>query len=319
MSYLLVNSVMSTNPELSEDDGDLSLSRPPSGHPVPLVYQPKGPHTHTFIILHGRGSDAQAFGPQFMLSEHSSGKRLRDLLPGMKFIFPTAKRRRMAAQNRCTLNQWFDIVSLKNTSTREDVQIEGLRESTTFIHQLIRNEMQHVPSDSIILGGLSQGCATALYSLLTFEPAQPEIGETRSAIGAMVGMSGWLPFCKHILKVLGQEEDTNVEDDPFDRSEHISAGSNELQALHFVRENIDMPPLTTFEPLVLKTPVFLGHGTADDVVNVYLGEEAVSALRGLGIDVTWIAYKDFYHWYKEPDEINDIVTFLQEKMHLITS
>lgn len=181
---------MSSHPALRDGDGDLGLSRPPADHPELLVYLPKGPHTHTFLILHGREGSAQGFGPQFMLAEHSSGKSLRDLLPGMKFIFPTAKRRRMAAQNRCIIHQWFDIVSLKDTSRREDVQVEGLRESTASIHRIIKKEMQYVPGSSIILGGLSQGCATALYPLLTFEVSQSENSETRTPIGAMVGISG---------------------------------------------------------------------------------------------------------------------------------
>jgi len=310
---------MSSHPALRNDNGDLSLSRSPSDHPELLVYLPKGTHTHTFIILHGRGGSAQGFGPEFMLAEHSSGKLLRDLLPGMKFIFPTAKRRRMAAQNRCTIHQWFDIVSLKDTSRREDVQIEGLRESTAFIHQIIKEEMQHVPGSSIILGGLSQGCATALYTLLTFQVSQPENSEARTPIGAMIGISGWLPFCKHIREFVLRAEDAGNEDDPFGHGDLPEFVSKELSALNFIRENINMPPLTTFEPLALSTPVFLGHGTADDRVHVSLGKEAASTLEGLGIDVTWIPYQDFYHWFKEPDEIDDIITFLQEKMHLVTS
>lgn len=310
---------MSSHPALRDDDGDLGLSRPPADHPELLVYLPKGPHTHTFIILHGRGGSAQGFGPQFMLAEHSCGKSLRDLLPGMKFIFPTAKRRRMAAQNRCIIHQWFDIVSLKDTSRREDVQVEGLRESTAFIHRIIKKEMQHVPGSSIILGGLSQGCATALYSLLTFEVSQSENSETRTPIGAMVGISGWLPFSKHIREFVLQAENAGNEDDPFDQGDLPESVNKELLALNFVRGNIDMPPLSAFRPLALSTPVFLGHGTADDRVHVSLGKEAASTLEGLGIDVTWIAYHDFYHWFKEPDEIDDIISFLQEKMHLVTS
>lgn len=80
-----------------------------------------------------------------------------------------------------------------------------------------------------------------------------------------------------------------------------------------------MPPLSAFEPLALSTPVFLGHGTADDRVHVSLGKEAASTLGCLGNVVTCIAYHDFYHWFKEPDEIDDIIAFLQEKMHLVTS
>lgn len=30
----------------------------------------------------------------------------------------------------------------------------------------------------------------------------------------------------------------------------------------------------------------------------------------LGMDVIWKAYQDFGHWYKVPDEINNILSFL---------
>ena len=66
----------------------------------------------------------------------------------------------------------------------------------------------------------------------------------------------------------------------------------------------------------LKTPVFLGHGTADEKVKVDHGKDAATALERLGMDVTWVAYQDFYHWYKEPDEIDDTVTFFRDKMSL---
>ena len=63
---------MPTNTALNEDDGNLILSIRPSEHPELLIYHPKGPHTHTFVILHGRGDNAPSFGPEFMVAEHSS-------------------------------------------------------------------------------------------------------------------------------------------------------------------------------------------------------------------------------------------------------
>ena len=301
------------------DDGDLSFSPSTSVHPGPLVYPPLGKHTHTFIILHGRGGNAQAFGPEFMHAEHSSGITLQQLLPNMKFIFPTAKRRRMAAQNRCTITQWFDIISLEDPMKREDVQVEGLRESCACVHQMIENEMRHVPCENIVLGGLSQGCATALYALLTFEPPQSISSTSTCPIGAIMGMSGWMPFRNHVDEILCETKGSSDEDDPFDRVddlESLSANAKAIQALNVLRENIDLCSLSTLQPLALQTPVFLGHGTADDKVNVQLGEEAAATLRELGMDVTWKPYKDFYHWYKEPDEIDDIVLFLQQKLRL---
>lgn len=303
-----------------EDDGDLAFSVAETGHSPNLIYPPKGPHTHTFIILHGRGSNAQSFGPVFMLSANSSGKSLRDLLPGMKFVFPTAKRRRMAASNRCTISQWFDIVSLKEPYSHGHVQIDGLMESSKYIHQIIAQEMDLVPCNHIILGGLSQGCAAGLYALLTFIPPEVQNDGYNPSIGAMVGMSGWLPFSKHIDEALHDDQKHGGED-PFVRGDVANQKpdpSKEMQALNFVRESIDFPPLASSESSTLQTSVFLGHGTADDKVDIRLGEEAASTLRDMGMDVTWRSYQDFHHWYKEPDEIDDIITFLQDKVGVET-
>ena len=309
----------SSQPASVSSDGDLSFFGPTSIHPEPLVYPPMGRHTHTFIILHGRGGNAQAFGPEFMLAEHSSGMSLQRLLPNMKFIFPTAKRRRMAAQNRCTVTQWFDIISLKDPSKRDDVQVEGLRESCAYVHQIIEDEMRHVPCGNIVLGGLSQGCATALYALLTFEPPESNSSTSSCPIGAVVGMSGWLPFRNHVDEIFCETGESSEDDDPFDRGDDLespSANSKEIQALNLLRDNINLCSLSSIQPVVLQTPVFLGHGTADEKVNVQLGEKAAATLRYLGMNVTWKPYKDFYHWYKEPDEIDDIVLFLQQKLCL---
>ncbi|MCJ1436103.1 hypothetical protein MMC27_005481 [Xylographa pallens] len=305
------------------DDGDLSFTASTTDHIGPLIYPAKSEHTHTFIFLHGRGDTAPNFAPQFIQSKHSSGRHLQDLLPGVKFIFPTAKRRRMAASNRCTISQWFDIVSLKDSAKREEVQIEGLRESSTMIHQIIMREMASIPCGNIILGGLSQGCATALYALLTFHDTTLEDGAVRPAIGAMVGMSGWLPFRKQIDEIMSGADGSDQGEDPFDRGEgldSVTTTSREMQAVDFLRENVDLPALTASQTTAaLRTPVFLGHGTADLTVDVALGEGAASTLESLGMDVRWVPYKDFHHWYKEPDEIDDVVAFLQDKVDLKVS
>jgi hypothetical protein len=51
----------------------------------------------------------------------------------------------------------------------------------------------------------------------------------------------------------------------------------------------------------------------DDKVNICLGERAYRILERLEIPVTRKTY-DFRHWWKEPEEIDDIVSFLQEKV-----
>ena len=101
----------------------------------------------------------------------------------------------------------------------------------------------------------------------------------------------------------------NYEDNPFERDDDDSTADPRniaLQVQMFVRANLDLPPSKDLSPAFLKTPVFLGHGTADAIVPVKLAEEMARTLGTLGMNVTWKAYQDFGHWYKVPDEIDHI-------------
>ncbi len=289
-----------------------------SAHGEMHVYPPKERHTHTFIMLHGRGDFSRSFGPLFMVSNDSSGKPLQYVWPNMKFVFPNAKMRPIDSSSRFQANQWFGIRTLSDTTIDEESQIEGLRESCAFVHEIIKEESKLIPCENIVLGGLSQGCATALYAFLTFEPQGGE------RLGAVVGMSGWLPFHKRIKAITNPSPpSTPIEGqtDGLGRDSKSSKANIEhaIEALAMLRKIQDLPELTTTtinEPAVFSTPVFLGHGSADDKVIPLHGVTAANVLRSLGIDVTWKEYKDFYHWYKVPDEIDDVAQFLGEVMAL---
>lgn len=54
---------------------------------------------HTIILLHGRGSNSERFGHVFI---ESAG--IAKCLPTVKFIFPTAKKRRSTALKRVPIN-----------------------------------------------------------------------------------------------------------------------------------------------------------------------------------------------------------------------
>ncbi|KAK6502615.1 hypothetical protein TWF506_003195 [Arthrobotrys conoides] len=345
-------------------------------YPEPFVVDASSSHTHTCILLHGRGSNGPKFGEALLSSQTSNNITFKSAFPpGTKFIFPTAKKRRSIIFKRIPINQWFDNYSLDNPGIREHLQVDGLRETTEVIHQIIRDEVSGgIDLGNIVLGGLSQGCAASVYALLTFE----------GRVGAYVGMSGWFPFVKYVNESLGgeeeksgveqvdegvfninthgvgiggfdnaeqeednqelededededeeeEEEDSDEEDDETDDDE-VPTGNNHteipkpttttssnnplkvIEALNFLRENIDFPLLdSTVENLpCLKTPVFLGHGEEDEKVNVSLGRQTRDALLGLSMDVTWKLYADFGHWYKVPDEIDDIVAFLQKNI-----
>jgi predicted esterase len=96
-----------------------------SGYPPPLIIQPRAlPHKQTFILLHGRGSSGDKFGPVLLdtpiltapVSSADGGgtnppddqttsspptvQTLATTFPHARFVFPTAARRRATVYNR---------------------------------------------------------------------------------------------------------------------------------------------------------------------------------------------------------------------------
>ena len=117
-----------------------------SGHPEPLAVEPKsGEHTQSFIGLPGRESNADAFGPQLLTTPTSDSEELLpDIFPDAKFIVPTASK-------QATINRWFDVWSMKQQTKNEDVQFEGLRESTLYVHGLLEGEIAAVGAQNVVL------------------------------------------------------------------------------------------------------------------------------------------------------------------------
>ncbi|KAF2143193.1 uncharacterized protein K452DRAFT_325823 [Aplosporella prunicola CBS 121167] len=305
--------------------------------PDPLVINPtSGTHTHSIILLHGRGSNASRFGLELLKARtsatgtptpgsNSDSKTLAQHFPSAKFIFPTAKKRRSTTMKRIPINQWFDNTSLTDPSQRPELQYDGLRETSAFVHVLIEKEAALVGVQNVVVGGLSQGCAAALHVLLNYHC------QNKGALAGFVGMSGWLPFAG-ALDPRGEEEEAagdgeEDEDDIFgaDDDEEGDFGASEdavgrqpstleglqLRAANTARDIASLPPLSAQDtPAFPRTPVFLGHGRSDEKVAVELGEQARDVLGSLGCSVRWEAY-DEGHWYKVPDEIDDIVDFLE--------
>jgi predicted esterase len=325
------------------------------GLPEPLIIPPSTKHTHSVILLHGRGSNATRFGLELLDSKTSSGKSLQQLFPSVKFIFPTAKKRRSTILKRVKINQWFDNYSLEDPSERQDLQYEGLKETAEFIHKLVKQEAASLAGGlgNVIIGGLSQGCAMALIVLLSFagnsghadQLAASDEGiltskPRKKSLGGFIGMSGWLPFAQDIVSAAlpNLQTDNDEDEDPFGESpvsKDPAEGSDvdecmlarQLRAANFVRDIVDLAPLqqTLKEPgkendtstaQLYNTPCFLGHGTADEKVSFHLGEESRDTLQQFGLDVTWRQYDEFGHWYKVPDELDDIACFLRGKVGL---
>jgi predicted esterase len=278
-----------------------------------FIIEPTTKHTYSFVLLHGLGSNGEKFGTELLeTGKSSNGESLKDLFPGARFIFPTAKKRRSSAFRRSKITQWFDIASLEDPAHRKETQDEGLMDSAETILKIIMKEVQELSPDRIVLGGLSHGCAMSLSLLLCLN----------FPLAAFVGMSGWLPFQEDLMQELENRKDKALEEGGVDEIDPFSESIDEdlemqndsiLRSLTIERDllGIDISKLDIKAPLL--TPIFIGHGEADEKIKPALGEGMAKALKCLGMDVTWKSYEGQGHWYKIPDEIDDVFDFLKSK------
>ncbi|CAJ2513118.1 Uu.00g012370.m01.CDS01 [Anthostomella pinea] len=312
-------------------------------YPAPFIIPPRvSPHKQTFIILHGRGATGDKFGPVLLdtpiphlptstapspEADDPSATTLASIFPHARFVFPSAARRRATVYRRAYTHQWFDNWKLDPPATdREDLQIPGLRETTTYLHGLLRDEIALVPGGAakVVLGGLSQGCAAALTALLLWD------SEGRGAPRvAAFGMCGWLPYARRMSEQVemdmardgvGGMDGDDDSFDPFQRDEPGGEATTSDEATEpfalavgWLRDELGVVAKGTTsspEETGLQTvPLCLGHGVLDDKVSVVLGQKASRCLTELGIRVRWNEYESLAHWYSGP-MLRDIVDFL---------
>ncbi|KAF1362170.1 hypothetical protein EJ07DRAFT_88258, partial [Lizonia empirigonia] len=86
---------------------------------------PLTPHTHTIIILHGRGSNATEFCSEIFESQASNNLFLTQLFPSVKWVFPSAALQHARLENE-DMHQWFDMTSVQNAQDYPEVQRPGL-------------------------------------------------------------------------------------------------------------------------------------------------------------------------------------------------
>ena len=277
---------------------------------APYVVEPSSLHTQTFLLLHGLGSNGEKFGKELLETGITSGgKSLLQEYPGAKFIFPTSKRRRSSAFGRAMLTQWFDIASLDDPSLRSHTQIQGLEESYKEIMEILNEEIQIIGSKNIVFGGLSQGCAMSLICLLTLG----------FSLGAFVGMSGWLPFQHEFEDIMqgGNERDGEDDDNPFGSDDESEDDHNTrdpvTNVIRCAQELVSLEDVenASIDKSSIGTPIFIGHGDKDEKIKPALGKNICDVLQKIGFAVSWKSYNEG-HWYKIPEEIDDIVEFLKE-------
>ncbi|KAF2443001.1 alpha/beta-hydrolase [Karstenula rhodostoma CBS 690.94] len=293
-------------------------------HKSPLVVEPTGSHKTTMIVLHGRGSTAERFAEPFLASLVSEAAAsnvaeranavFQDYFPNTKFVYPTAPLRRAVAFNRSLTHQWFDKWSPQHPELKQHLQVPGLRETSTYLHGLIQQEIDIIGAPHVALVGLSQGCASSLIATLLWR------GEP---FGAVVGMCGYLPFRASMVDVVDEADD---EDNPFAETKGDANGVTERETeesetntksekaiawlhteLEMDKEDVHIEP-----PPIQSIPIFMGHGTEDPLIPCEHGRQAVEFLRAIDADIEWNEYEGLDHWYSA-DMLRDIIDFIKRR------
>lgn len=160
-------------------------------------------HSHTIILLHGKGSNGQEFAAEFFESETGADyategpQAFGDLFPTVRWVFPSAPQTR-STRFDCIESQWFDMWSVENPDEKVELQVDGLVESILLLRRTIAEEAQIIPQNKIFLGGISQGFATAIaaYLLDDFD------------VAGLVGLCTWMP--KGAYRVIASSDKIEV-------------------------------------------------------------------------------------------------------------
>jgi predicted esterase len=188
---------------------------------------------------------------------------------------------------------WFEAASTWDSQGRQDKQMQGVTESAHYVSGILEDEIRMLggKAEKLVLGGISQGGAVGLWTLLR----QPE----HRMLGAFVAASTWLPSATALEELLSSQDTTSG---LCDQKAEVTDIMAKLRRSRLGRRTL------------LHTPVFLGHGTDDAYIDIELGRQTKSLLSKIGLQVDWKEYsgaEDEGHWFKVPDEMDDIYHFLK--------
>ena len=264
------------------------MSPPTPFPPLHIIAPSTAPHTHTLLALHGRGSQGPEFATDLFENTTSSGFTLQQQFPNYKWVFPPSQERYSTVFQE-EMDEWFDIYSLTDPAKREELQVEGLRESVRYLHRLIAEEIEYVKDSSrIILLGLSQGCATGLLTLLA--------GNMR--LGALTGLNGWIPFRAQIEEIVKNGPQPEIS----------------LRLGGFFWTMLGLEEQGTRSE-ILSTVVFLGHTKDDEIIDVKLGQDMRLVLEAMGMRVTWNERNEGGHLgFLETAGLDDVAAFLAKEV-----
>jgi predicted esterase len=266
------------------------------------IIEPSSEHTHTAIMLHGRGSNGPEFAGELAETMAPGQKPLIDRFPSWRWVFPSSQELWSTAFEEM-LPAWFEAHSLTDTSARADLQMEGIRQSVAYIQSILDQEAASLggQTEKVVIMGISQGGAIGMWTLLLCQ------GIPGKRLGAFVGASTWLPFAANI-QLLWEDDSREAGNNGFPEADPSDTFVADMLS---VRNRPTPSPGT--DRSARATPIFLGHGVDDAVVDVELGRQAQKVLAKVGLQPEWKEYSGAElegHWLKTPEQIDDIASFL---------
>ncbi|XP_075259136.1 acyl-protein thioesterase 1-like [Convolutriloba macropyga] len=141
------------------------------------VIKPTAEHKGTVIFLHGLGDTGHGWSAGF--------ETIRE--PNLKYIFPTATVKPVSLNGGFPMPSWFDIISLDNSGKEDEL---GIKRAAGDLLDMVDKEAasSNLPLSKIMIGGFSQGGATALYAAAT----------SQKQLGGVIALSSWLPLHKTV-------------------------------------------------------------------------------------------------------------------------
>ncbi|KAF2651976.1 alpha/beta-hydrolase [Lophiostoma macrostomum CBS 122681] len=267
--------------------------------------QPGHSHSHTIILLHGRSSTAEVYASDlFALKTTDLAKNLPSHFPNFRWVFPDAGERWCIAYKE-ERSAWCHTYSLQDMSLRQDLQVQGLRNGVYRIEDIVHEEVERLGGQSqrVFLAGFSMGSAVALWSIFT------GAAFTSGKLGAFLGLSAWMPFTREAMVALEQRIPTAT------HAAHLKS----LSVTFLDILGIDsFTSCETIQKSILEMLAYLGHGTDDIPVSVSYCRDLTGILRSLKVQLEtreYIGAEREGHWVKEPEQLDDVVTFLRTLMN----
>lgn len=147
-----------------------------------------GPEPDAAVIwLHGLGADAYDFEPVVPMLSLGPARPVR-------FVFPNAPVRPVTLNAGMRMRAWYDIGDLDPDGHPEDES--GIRAAAVTVGALLQAEIDRgIAARRIVLGGFSQGGATALFTGLRFT----------QRLAGIIGLSCYLPLARTLAAELSVE------------------------------------------------------------------------------------------------------------------